>query len=95
MFCIDTIKVISLVQHIQEKIQLKAVHLRNVTISCHKFKNIPVYECCVNCIQSLFKEYKDTLQEDEGSIGFITFRDIVKLLTFHSESKVQKLYLLD
>ena len=82
MFCIDEIQVISLMHHIQEKIQLKAGHLRNVTIACHKFKNIPVYECGVKCIQSLFKEYNDALLKVKGSIGFITFHDTFKMLTF-------------
>ena len=44
MFRIDTIKVISLMQHIQSNRQLKAGRLRNITIACHKFKNIPLYE---------------------------------------------------
>ena len=74
-------------QHIQEKIHLKAVCLRNVTISGHKFKNIHVYERSGKCIQILFKEYQDTLPEDECSIGFDTFHDIVKLLTMRGESK--------
>ena len=43
MFFIDTIKQLSLMQHIQEKLQLKAGSLRNVTIAGQKFKNIPVY----------------------------------------------------
>ena len=44
IFRIDTIKVVSLMQHIQENLQLKAGRLHNVTIVCHKFKNIPAYE---------------------------------------------------
>ena len=55
MFRIDTIKVVSLMQHIQEKIQLKAGRLHNVTIAGHKFKNIPVYECGGKGVQSVFK----------------------------------------
>ena len=43
-FRIDKIKVISLMQHLKEKLQLKAGRLHNVTIACHTFKNIPVYE---------------------------------------------------
>ena len=34
MFRIDTIKVVSLIHHIQENIQLKSIRLRNVTIAC-------------------------------------------------------------
>ena len=86
MFHIDTIKVVSLIHHIQEKLQLKAGCLRNVTIACHKFKNIPVYERGGKCIRILFKEYQDELPEDEGSIGFTTFHNIVKLLMINSES---------
>ena len=51
MFRIDTIKVILLIQNIQENLQLKASHLRNVTIACHKFKNIPVHERSGKCLQ--------------------------------------------
>ena len=39
-------------QHIQEKLQLKAVRLRNVTITGHKLKNIPMYERGGKCIRS-------------------------------------------
>ena len=51
-------------KHIQENIQLKSGRLRNFAISGHKFQNIPVYERGMKCIQSLFKEYQDTLPED-------------------------------
>ena len=55
-------------QHIQENIQLKSGSLRNVTIAGHRFKIIHVYERGGKCIRSLFKEYQDTLPEDEGSV---------------------------
>ena len=74
-------------QHMKEKLQLKAGCLRNVTIVGHKFENIPVYERGGKCIHSLFKEYQDALPEDEDSIGFSTFHDIVKLLKMRGESK--------
>ena len=61
--------------------------MRNVTIASHKFKNIPVYERDGKCMQSLFKEYQDTLPGDKGSIRFSTFHDIFKLLTMRGESK--------
>ena len=54
--------------NIQEKLQLKAGHLQNVTIYCHKLKHIPVHGRGGKCIQSLFKEYQDALTEYEGSI---------------------------
>ena len=38
--CIDAIKVVSLMHNLQEKIQLKAGRLRNVTISGHDLKKI-------------------------------------------------------
>ena len=41
-FRIDVIKVISLMQHLQEEIQLKAGRLRNVTIAGH---NLNLYLC--------------------------------------------------
>ena len=50
IFCIDTIKVVSLVQHIQEKLHLRAGCLHNVTTYGHKFKNIPMCECGGKCI---------------------------------------------
>ena len=87
MFCIDTIKVFLLMQHMQEYLQLKADRLRNVTIDGHKFENIPVYERGYKGIQFLFKEYQDSLPEDKGSIGFQFFHDIVNLLMMHGESK--------
>ena len=59
MFFIDTIKVVSLLQHIQENLQLKAGHLHNVAIAGHKIKYIPVYERCGKGIQGSFKEYQD------------------------------------
>ena len=74
-------------QNIKENIQLKYVRLQNVTIACHRFINIPMYQRGGKCIRSLFKEYQYALPENEGSIGFPTLHDIVKLLTFHSESK--------
>ena len=46
-----------------------------------------MYECGRKCIRSLFKEYKDALPEEEGSTGFLTFCNIVKLLTLRGESK--------
>ena len=87
MFRIDTIKVISLMKNIQENIQLKDICLGDFTISCHKFKYIPVYERGGKFIQSLFKEYNDALPEDKGLIGFPTFDYIVKLLTLRGKSK--------
>ena len=47
--------------HIQETFRSKAVFLRNVTIACQKFKNIPVYECGGKVILSFFKEYQYAL----------------------------------
>ena len=74
-------------QHIQENLQLKAGRFHNVTISGHKFKNIPVYERGIKCIRIFSKEYQDSLPEDEGSILFSTFHYIFNLLTMHGESK--------
>ena len=72
-------------QHIQEKLQLKAVRLRNFTIAGHKFKNIHAYECGGKCIQILFKYYQDALPEDKGLMVFSTFHDIVKLLMIYGD----------
>ena len=75
IFYIDTIKVISLMQHVKEKLQLKARLLRNVTKAVQKCKYIPVYERGGKCMQSLFKGYNISLTEDEGSIVFTNFYD--------------------
>ena len=74
-------------QHMQEQIHLKAGRLCNVTISGHKFKNLPVYERGGKGLQSLFKEYQDSLPEGACSVGFNNVHDIVKLLTMCGESK--------
>ena len=58
IFHIDTINVVSLMQHIQEKLQLKAGRLHNVTISGHKLKKIPVYECGGRCIRFFLKNIR-------------------------------------
>ena len=41
--------------HMQEKLQLKADRLHNVTIAGQKFKNLPVYERGVKGLQILLK----------------------------------------
>ena len=46
-----------------------------------------MYERGGKCIRSFFKEYKDALPEDESSIGFPTFHDIVNLLNLRGESR--------
>ena len=46
-----------------------------------------MYKRGVKCIQSFFKECKYALSEDEGLIRFITFNDIVKVLTLCVEPK--------
>ena len=51
----DTIKVVLLMQHIQENFQLKNGHLSNVIIDGQKFKHIPVYERSGKGIKFLFK----------------------------------------
>ena len=37
-FCIDTIKVVSLMRHTQENLQLKSGRMRNIIVGCNKFK---------------------------------------------------------
>ena len=87
IFHIDTIKVVSFIQNIHEKLQFKYGSLRIVTIYGQKFKNIHVYEREEKFIRSLFKVYQDELPEDEDSILFATFNDIVRLLTMLDDSK--------
>ena len=72
-------------QHMQETLHLGAGRLRSVTISGHKFKNIPAYERSGKGIPIVFKECQDSLPQDEGSIGFKKIHDIVKLLTMHGK----------
>ena len=55
MFCIDKMKVVSLMKHTQEKHQSKSGSLQNVTITGHKFKNITVYEKGGKGMHILFK----------------------------------------
>ena len=42
--CIDAIKVILLMQHLREKIQMKAGRLRTITIASQNYKVLPGYE---------------------------------------------------
>ena len=55
MLHIYTIKVVSLMQHMEENLHLKDGRLHNVTISGQKLKNIPVYERSGKGIRSLFE----------------------------------------
>ena len=64
MFCIDKIKVVLLIHHIQENLQSKACRLRNGIIAGLKFKNIHVYERVGKGMRFLFKEYQDSLPEN-------------------------------
>ena len=52
-----------------------------------KFKDIPLQERSGNVLIGLFKEYKYSLPEVEGSVGFCIFHGIVNLLTICGESK--------
>ena len=74
-------------QHLQEKLQLKECHLRNVTITGLNFKNLPMYEPSGKALEGMFKTYKDALPEDEYPVREPTFNDILKLLIMHDESK--------
>ena len=74
-------------QNLREKIQLKAGRLRNVTISGHNLKNLPVCERGSKALEVMFKTYKDALPEGEDPVGEPTLNDIVKLLTMCGESK--------
>ena len=64
MFRIDTIKVVSLMQHMQEYIQLKSIRLRNITIAGQKIK---IYLCMDEaardygvCLKNIRINYKKT-----------------------------------
>ena len=74
-------------QHIEENLKLKSGRLQNVIIAGHKSNNIPVYERGDKGIQFLFKEYQDSLPENEGSIGFSTFHDIFRLMMIRGDSE--------
>ena len=45
-------------QYIQVNNQVKADRLRNITITCQKFKNKPVYERGGKCIQCFLKNIR-------------------------------------
>ena len=86
-FRIYATKVVSLMHHLGEKLQLKAGRLRNVTIVGHNFNILPVYDCGGKALEGMFKTYKYSLPEDEDPVGEPKFNDIVKLLTMRGESK--------
>ena len=86
MLRIDSIKLVSLMHHLQEKLHLKVVCLHNFTITGHNFKILPVYESGVKALEGLFKTYKYALTEGEYPVVETTFNDILKLLTMHGES---------
>ena len=46
-----------------------------------------MYERGDKGIRFLFKEYHDSLPEEEDSIGYATFHYIVKMLTMRGDSK--------
>ena len=74
-------------QHLQEKLQLKECHLRNVTITGLNFKNLPMYEPSGKALEGMFKTYKDALPEDGYLVGESTFNDILNMLKMSGESK--------
>ena len=61
--------------------------MRNVTISGHNFKILPVYKRGGKSLEGMFKIYKDALLEGEDTVDEPIFSDIVKLLIIHGESK--------
>ena len=60
-------------QHTQENLKLKAGRLCNVTITCHKFKNIPVYEHCGKCIQSFLSNIRTKYHKTKVQYDFQLF----------------------
>ena len=47
--------------HLQEKFQINAGRLHNVTIANHTFKILPVYDCAGKVKKVIFNTYKDSL----------------------------------
>jgi hypothetical protein len=85
-FRIDTSKLVSAIEYLQERLQFKPGRMRNVTIAGHTFTNLPVYERGGLSFESMFEAYKAAF-EDWERLGSDTFQDIVKLLTSRGESK--------
>ena len=67
--CMNASKLVSLMQNFQEKIHLKDGRLRNVNISGHNFKKLPVCERCGKALEGMFNTYKDSLPEGEHRHG--------------------------
>ena len=59
--------------------------MRNVTISGHNFKKLPVYERGGKALEGMLKTYKDALPEGEDPVGKPKFNDIVKPVTMSGE----------
>ena len=52
-------------QHLQEKLQIKAGHLLSVTTANQNSKILPVYERVRKSLEGMFNTYKDSLPEGE------------------------------
>ena len=60
--------------HLQEKLELKAGRLRNVTIVNHNFKILPVYERRKKALEGMLYTYKESLTEGEYIVGRPTLK---------------------
>ena len=70
-------------QHIQEKLQLKDGHLRNVTIAAHKFK---VY-LCMNVVARVYEVCLKNIMMHYQKTNVKLYLPRVKLLRMYGESK--------
>ena len=74
-------------QNFQEKLQIKAGRLCNMTIAGNNFKKLPVCERGGKALEGMFNTYKDSLPEGEDPVGEPAFNYIAKLLKIRGESK--------
>ena len=63
---------------------MRAGQCRSVTLGGHVFLNLPIYERGGQTINDLHVAYTDSFEQ---TVGFATFRDIVRLLTKRGEAK--------
>jgi hypothetical protein len=86
-FRIDAAKISPVITYLQESLQVKPGYVRDINVAGHVFTAMPVYERGGKTKESLFKSYKDALQDPLLRVGEQTFLDILKLITKRGETK--------
>ena len=85
-FRVDGEKISSLINTIQDALQIKPGLIRDITIGSHKFTNLPVYKTESKSQINVYDNYK-FLTPKEYQLGRTTFLDVTKLLTKRGEAK--------